>query len=381
MSLQQLFQPRPFVIRVYILRAFAIMPKDINGLSDCYVVLKATGGGDQRLLVKDRDYVQKATLNPIFFKCYEANVMLPGDSELNIEMWDWDQIGSDELVGRTVIDLENRQFSEDWRSWDRKPIEVRSLWHPCSSNPQGQVELWLDIMTPEEAATNPKVPIGPPLPRPFELRVIIWNTKDVAFKDKGMSDIFVVAFVEGVESQKTDIHWRSENGEGMFNWRMLFPITLPYKTPRFRIQIWDKDLLNPNDVIAEANLNLNGFFKKAYKDEAGTSHTIDKQFITLTHPNFEGPQGRVEVSIELLTDEEARRLPAGKGRGEPNQNPHLEEPDRPDTSFNPLNPFSFISKVIWRKNKPKIICVCVCILVLILIPVILVVVKSVAGFL
>ncbi len=52
-----------------------------------------------------------------------------------------------------------------------------------------------------------------------------------------MSDIFVVGYIEGLEPQKTDVHWRSENGEGMFNWRMVFPITLPYKNSRLKVQI------------------------------------------------------------------------------------------------------------------------------------------------
>lgn len=62
-------------------------------------------------------------------------------------------------------------------------------------------------MTPEEAAARPKVPIGPPIPRKFELRVIIWcvfviwlfcvvtkvfrNTKDVAFRDKVCDDVII----------------------------------------------------------------------------------------------------------------------------------------------------------------------------------------------
>jgi len=240
--------------------------------------------------------------------------------------------------------------------------------------------MWLDIMTPDEAAKNPQVPIGPPAPRNFELRLVVWNTKDVAFRDKNMSDIFLVCYIEGIEPQKTDIHWRSENGEGMFNWRMVFPITLPFKNPRLKIQIWDKDLLNPNDVIAEASLNMKGFFNKAYKDKNTPSQALDRQFIVLTHPNYEGPQGRAEVSIDLLTEEEARKLPAGKGRGEPNQNPFLAPPDRPETSFNPLNPFSYLSKVFWKNNKGKFICFCVCLLFVVLIPLVLVIVNAAGSF-
>jgi len=319
-------------------------------------------------------------LNPNFYKCYEINTLLPGDSELEIEVWDWDQVSGDDFIGKTTIDLENRLFSEAWRDLEPKPIEVRTLWHPLSSNAQGQLEMWLEIMTPQQAATTPRVDISPPAPRNFEMRVIIWNTKDVAFRDAKMSDIFVVAYPQGIDPQKTDIHWRSENGEGMFNWRMVFPITLPFKTPRFKVQLWDKDLLNPDDVIAEASLNLAGFFKKAFKDHEKASHSIDKQFIVLTHPNYQGPQGRLEISIDLLTEEEARKYPVGLGRKDPNQYPHLPPPDRPETSFNPLNPASWISKVLWKQHRGKFICCCVILVVVILIPLLVVVAQAAKAF-
>ena len=37
-------------------------------------------------------------------------------------------------------------------------------------------------------------------------------------------------------------------------------------------------------------------------------------------------QGKVEMTIELLTKEEAEVKPAGKARDEPNQNPTLDPP-------------------------------------------------------
>ncbi len=46
-------------------------------------------------------------------------------------------------------------------------------------------------MTPEEAARTPKVEISPPTPRQFELRMIVWNTKDCVFKDNVCASLFV----------------------------------------------------------------------------------------------------------------------------------------------------------------------------------------------
>lgn len=37
-------------------------------------------------------------------------------------------------------------------------------------------------------------------------------------------------------------------------------------------------------------------------------------------------QGKIEMTLELLTQQEAEEKPAGTGRDEPNQNPTLDPP-------------------------------------------------------
>jgi hypothetical protein len=53
-----------------------------------------------------------------------------------------------------------------------------------------------------------------------------------------MLNIFVSGVMEGKgnEPQRTDHHWRSKNGEGLFNWRFVFPISLPCEIPRLKFQ-------------------------------------------------------------------------------------------------------------------------------------------------
>jgi hypothetical protein len=65
---------------------------------------------------------------------------------------------------------------------------------------------------------------------------------------------------------------------------------------------------NPNDAIAEANLNLRSFYKKAYKNKS-EREVLAKQCLALTHPAATGPMGQIAVSLELLSAEEARRRP------------------------------------------------------------------------
>ena len=61
------------------------------------------------------------------------------------------------------------------------------------------------------------------------LRCIVWNTSEVPLDDvsitgEKMSDIYVKGWLQGLEQdkQKTDIHYRSLDGDGNFNWRFTF---------------------------------------------------------------------------------------------------------------------------------------------------------------
>ena len=43
-----------------------------------------------------------------------------------------------------------------------------------------------------------------------------------------MSDIYVKGWINGLDEdkQETDIHYRSLTGEGNFNWRFMFPVSV-----------------------------------------------------------------------------------------------------------------------------------------------------------
>lgn len=61
-------------------------------LCDPYLVVYTNGASGKKLIAKDTEEMKKETLNPNFYKCYEINATLPGDSELEVEVWDWDQV-------------------------------------------------------------------------------------------------------------------------------------------------------------------------------------------------------------------------------------------------------------------------------------------------
>lgn len=111
----------------------------------------------------------------------------------------------------------------------------------------------------------------------YELRIIVWNTSDVILDETSitgekMSDIYVKGWMAGAdEPQKTDVHYRSLDGEGNFNWRLIFPFMyLPAEKimvvrkkehfwsldeteervpPSLIIQVWDNDQFSPDDFL------------------------------------------------------------------------------------------------------------------------------------
>ncbi len=57
------------------------------------------------------DLITFCPLFQVFGKCFEFEATFPQDSILTVSVFDWDLLGSDDLIGETKIDLENRFYS------------------------------------------------------------------------------------------------------------------------------------------------------------------------------------------------------------------------------------------------------------------------------
>jgi len=100
------------------------------------------------------------------------------------------------------------------------------LFCPSSTNTQGVVKLWIEIDDVDKAAGNsPPININPEPVLDFWCRVVVWKTRDIEMMDvEGTSDVFIRAYFESNNDKKTDTHWRCQNGEASFNYRLLFPV-------------------------------------------------------------------------------------------------------------------------------------------------------------
>uniref|UniRef100_A0A665VQX8 Myoferlin like n=1 Tax=Echeneis naucrates TaxID=173247 RepID=A0A665VQX8_ECHNA len=285
-------------------------------------------------------------------------------------------------------------------------VETRTL---CSSHQpnlsQGQIQMWVDIFPKNLGLPGPPFDITPRKAKKYFLRAVVWNTTDVILDEtsitgENMSDIYVKGWMPGMEEdkQKTDVHYRSLDGDGNFNWRFIFGFEyLPAEQlcvvsrkehfwnldktefripPKLMIQIWDNDKFSLDDYLGSIELDLLNLIPPAKTPEkcslkmlpgmAGSASAKKPQHNSLFSQKSvrgwwpcmieqDGKHvlgGKVEMTLEIVEEKEMEERPAGKGRDEPNMNPKLDQPNQPDTSFfwftNPCKTMKFI---VWRRFK------------------------------
>uniref|UniRef100_A0A8C1RLU0 Myoferlin like n=1 Tax=Cyprinus carpio TaxID=7962 RepID=A0A8C1RLU0_CYPCA len=284
-------------------------------------------------------------------------------------------------------------------------VETRTLYstyQPTLS--QGKVQMWVEIFPKSLGIPGPLCDITPRKPKKYSL--LFLTTAKLL-----MCDWWMPGMEE--DKQKTDVHYRSLDGDGNFNWRFVFGFDyLPAEQmcmvsrkehfwnldktefripPKLIIQIWDNDKFSLDDYLGTVELDMLHLIPPAKTPEKCSLSMLNQTGKNLTPTSLfsqksvrgwwpcameeDGKKilaGKVEMTLEVVEEKEAEERPAGKGRDEPNMNPKLDLPNRPDTSFlwftNPCKTMKFI---IWRRYKWLFIGLIILILVLLFVGILL----------
>jgi len=401
-----LLNSKSVIIRVYLVDAEIYIDTDINSAPDPYVNIELG-----KTKISGRDQGISDTNKPNFYQCIELKHTLPGPAILKVQLYDKDPLIGDDLIGVTEIDIEARYFDEKFMALENYPIEKREIKKPETDIPTGAIRMWTEIIIDEKPTTaidqsqhtnaskalndsasnsrgnieklsysRKKWTIEMMPPGGFELRVVIWEVHDIPIDDpEGLSDLYVTVSMPSYNPEllyKTDTHIRSE-GFGSFNWRILVPIESEKSVEKqkylMEFQVWDKDLLSANDYICSRTLDIWPAIQAAML--TGTKATLadknnkneEKLEIELDTKRKLKPKmrPRMFITVDCLTRAEADLLPAGVGRGNPNQNPFLPDPvGRWKFSW---NPYTLLLSLVGPDQRRKITCclICTCIIILI----------------
>ncbi|KFM02616.1 Dysferlin, partial [Aptenodytes forsteri] len=224
------------------------------------------------------------------------------------------------------------------------------------------------------------------------LGVCCWPQSEAGYRARWAFGCWLVGHEEN--KQKTDVHYRSMGGEGNFNWRFIFPFDyLPAEQmcyiakkdehfwsldktenkipPQLIFQIWDNDKFSFDDYLGSIQMDLNRMPKPAKTAEKCSLELVDEtlsssRLVSLFEQKTvkgwwpcvaEQDQkkilaGKLEMTLEIVAEQEHEERPAGVGRDEPNMNPKLEDPKRPETSFLWFtSPYKTLKYILWRRYK------------------------------
>ena len=377
------------IIRVYVLEIRDLPAKDLLSDSDPYI--KIYFGGEKKYDEQDNHHNDKKNVK--WYKYYDILSIFPGESTLKIEVWDYNPIFKDTLIGSTSLDLEDRYFNNDWQNLKFKPIETRALIHPDMSSQQGNILMWVEIFEKSDSINMTPWLISPEPISKVQLRLVIWETEDMRMMDvEDTSDIYVSAFIDQKEKQSTDTHIRCQTGNASFNWRIVMDIEVPRINNKLTINAYDKDIFSRDDFISGAVLDLQHLinipkdldvpitFNKNYLDSispeektlydnveflTGGDDEEKNKFWIQCYQN-DTKSGRILCSLEILPMWKAEANPVGLGRKEPNYAPYLPPPvGRFQWSWNPFKIFNQCIGPRFRKKIYKGLALFCCVVYLI----------------
>ncbi|KAB0383532.1 hypothetical protein FD755_005449 [Muntiacus reevesi] len=335
-----------------------LAPADPNGKADRCVVVSA---GREQLDTKER-YIPRQ-LNPIFGEVLELSISLPAEPELTVTVFDHDLVGSDDLIGETHIDLENRFYShyrancglasqydapsvsarrDGYNAWRDafRPLQIlaglcqfeavkagsKLFLTPPETLPPGirgskaakdvSEEAQALLLVPEHVETRPlyhprspgllqvkegsgDVPAPPPSENPPPNTSLSYELRVIIWNTE---DVVLDDVNRLTGEMSRDVHFNSLTGEGNFNWRFVF--RFDYLPMECEVSIWRR----PGPfALEEAEFRQPAVLVLQVSDYDHISANDFLGSLELQLPDMRGAWGPELCSVRLAQDGAAPR--------------------------------------------------------------------------
>ena len=282
-------QPHSLRVRTYIIRGLNISGA-VSGYGNPYLYFMY--GANKVSLEGHR---QMQCVEPRYFRTEEADIHLPEQSYFEIGLFDYQDNGEDLLIGKSVLDLEDRYYTREYKLMmhNRKvPIEYRPLMcesldpntREVSTISKGSLEMWIELLDTTTAAEVPVSKLLQPPAMEVEVRLICWTVHDlqmrmcvdeygdqrenVSIRARCSIDCRTYNGPQPRE-QETDQH-DSCVGDGEFNWRFVFSriqVTKGVPIDCFlHLSIWEYFALSRPNMLCESLVELKSYVKKVSEE-------------------------------------------------------------------------------------------------------------------
>jgi hypothetical protein len=341
-----------------------------------------------------KNMVRLGDPTPDFYRVEERDIDMPGDAQLIVELWDKDEpwgiasavpalANPDQLIGSTFIDLEDRWYSKKWKKdMDKGAIckETRKLTNledPMLNN--GTIEMWVEMLKTDEVSDkNPLSKFNRDLPVDIDVRVVIWEVREVRLVDGDHTDAQVVTKIEcnnyGGEPlypkrQLTDVHWNCQS-TAEFNYRVVFTkIETPTSNCTLGFQLQDENKLAGSTHIGEVVIDITKHVMKVMKDgDAIRQQAQEVKFVDDSGEEDDESAVCGILKFELYVLQTGTVPVQGLAQLEPNDDPALMAPTNGRNLSDQFAAFAFdfsgFDTALLKKVLPVIIFSLLCLVLL-----------------
>ncbi|KAK6192279.1 hypothetical protein SNE40_003776 [Patella caerulea] len=255
-----------------------LLPKDLNGKSDPYCVIKV----DNEII--SRTATVYKNLEPLWGE--EFTLHMPfGFQDLSVNIYDEDRVSGDDIIGTVSITREVIQRLSDPRGLEN--------WFPLQK-PDKDWEIQGEILL--EYGIRPSTSE----PGLYQFYITVIEGRDLAPKDKtGYSDPYVTVACLG------DLKTTSRQKKTRFpEWNEIFEFDLPsiYDGEMVVITVYDKDRLGADDFMGQIHLPLSQIPHNSTKKWHPVAHKTENKNTTSERRGSKVDRGKIRLKIFLLEE-------------------------------------------------------------------------------